>query len=329
MPVRSTVSVVIPCHNQARYLKAALRSVADQTVAPFETIVVDDGSSDGSSATAAAAGATVVRLPHSGVSIARNRGLATASGTFVIFLDADDELEPDAIESGLAVLERQPDAWMVARCCVLVNSAGKELPTNCPAPEDDDLYGQWLGRNLVWTPGAAVIRRAPLLAIGGFPAGVGPAADYAVYLELARAGRVVFDPRVAVRYRQHEANMSRDAVRMLRATLTVLRHEAAFVPASHRRRFHVGRRDWCTFYGEQVIQQLRLDLRHRRLGYPQFRAMAFLLRECPHLMFSHVKRKIRRLLAGYGRAEVEGTRFLEPEPAGTEPAGVPAPEPPH
>jgi hypothetical protein len=156
---------------------------------------------------------------------------------------------------------------------------------------------------------------------------VGPAADYAVYLELARAGRVVFDPQVAVRYRQHDSNMSRDAARMLRATLTVLGHEAAFVPVSHRRRFKEGRRGWCTFYGEQVIQQLRLDLRRRRLSSTQIRAVALLLRECPRLVFTHIRRKVRRLLAGHGSAEIESTRFLEPAPVTTESSRTPAPEP--
>jgi glycosyltransferase involved in cell wall biosynthesis len=306
------VSIVIPCRDQARYLVAALESVGRQTFASVETIVVDDGSSDETAAVAESAGAVVLRQRHAGVSTARNHGLAAARGLYVVFLDADDELEPDAIESGVSALERSPDAWMVARSCVLTDPEGAALPTNCPAPEAGDLYGQWLERNLVWTPGAVMFRRTPLVALGGFPPSIGPAADYAVYLELARSGRVIFDQRVAVRYRQHDANMSRDPIRMLQATLAVLRREEPRVPAQYREHFKRGRLDWCTFYGEQIIQQLRMDSRRRRLGSADVRAVALLLKECRGLVFTHLTRKLRRLAAGQPRAEVETGRFAPP-----------------
>jgi glycosyltransferase involved in cell wall biosynthesis len=319
----SPVSVVIPCRDQARYLSAALRSVAAQTFTPIETIVVDDESSDGTGSVAQAAGATVLRLEHSGVSTARNHGLCAATGRYVVFLDADDELEPDAVASGISALEQNPDAWMVARCCVLTDADGAALPTNCPAPVPGDLYSQWLQRNLVWTPGAVMFRRDPLLAMGGFPPEIGPAADYAVYLELARATRVIFDPRVAVRYRQHDSNMSRDAVRMLQATLAVLRREEPRVPRQYRPQLRQGRLDWCTFYGEQIIQQLRLDLRHGRLGMSHARAVGLLIKECRGLVFTHLTRKMRRLVGGGPPAEVEGGRFAPATPAAAERVDVP------
>ncbi len=243
-------SVVIPCLNQARYLRAALESVHTQSLSAIETIVVDDGSIDDTAAVADAAGAIVVRQSNQGLSAARNQGLRLANAPYVVFLDADDELERDAVESGVAALERRPDAWMVGRYCVLIDSQGRPLPTNSMAPKTADLYGEWLVRNLVWTPGAAVFRRQPLLDIGGFPPALGPASDYAVYLELARAGRVIFDLRQAVRYRQHDSNMSRDAIVMLErddgrvtpGTATRSGTTPTAVPARTRRLAHLLRR---------------------------------------------------------------------------------------
>jgi hypothetical protein len=145
---------------------------------------------------------------------------------------------------------------------------------------------------------------------------VGPAADYAVYLEIARANRVVFDSRVVVRYRQHDSNMSRDPSKMLRATLAVLRREEPRVPARYQRQFKAGRRDWCTFYGEQIIQQLRSDLRHRRLGHEQFDRALLLLRDCRSLAFTHLTRKLRRVLTGQAPTEIEPGRFA-PVPPGS------------
>src|SRR4029079_18430169 len=70
-----------------------------------------------------------------------------------------------------------------------------------------------------------------LQAIGGFPRDLGPAADYAVYLRLARTDRVGAVPRERVRSRQHDASMSRDPALMLRATLAALRREQRDAPA--------------------------------------------------------------------------------------------------
>jgi glycosyltransferase involved in cell wall biosynthesis len=303
------LSVVIPCLNQARFLRAALRSVAAQTCRPIETIVVDDGSTDETSAVAREAGAILLRQPNSGVSAARNRGLRDARGRFVIYLDADDELEPDAALTGVTSLERHRDAWMVARCCVLIDEAGTPMASNCLPPGSPDLYREWLERNLVWTPGAAVFRREEFAALGGFPPDVGPAADYAVYLELARLRRVVFEERNAVRYRQHRSNMSRDGARMLKATMDVLRRERTRLPPEYEAAFRRGLTAWQVFYGDQIIQQLRIDVRARRFGRQQLHAVVLLLKECPEVALMHFWRKLRRVAGGHPPAEVEPGRF--------------------
>lgn len=314
MPPSTLVTVVIPCHNQAHFLGAAVASVARQTWPHVETLVVDDGSSDDTAEVAVRAGAVVLRQNRGGVGAARNRGLAVAHGDLVIFLDADDELEPDAVASGVALLDSQPSADMAARCCVLMDAAGRLLPTRCDLAEHTaDLYAAWLARNLVWTPGAAVFRRAALAAIGGFPEDIGPAADYAVYLHFARHRHVAVDARPVVRYRQHASNMSRDAARMLEATLRVLAREAPHVPPQYRRVLREGRRAWCTFYGEEIVQGLRADIRAGRLGAAQVRAAAVLLRRCCSLAFGHAARKLGRVAGGHRPTAVEPGRFTPPD----------------
>jgi glycosyltransferase involved in cell wall biosynthesis len=303
------LTVVIPCRDQAHFLGAALESVARQNYPRIVTVVVDDGSSDATASLAAAAGAVVLRQAPSGVSVARNHGLAAADGEYVLFLDADDELMPDAVSTAVALLEREPDAAMVARCCRLIDIAGRDLPTNCPPPASDDMYGEWLVRNLAWTPGAVVFRRAALEAIGGFPNDLGPAADYAVYLTLARTTRVLFDAREVVRYRQHETNMSRDAGRMLRAVLAVLRRERPHVPPRYIDRYKEGLRAWRTFYGEEMIQQLRSASRARRLRRRDAADAALLVRQCGPLVLKNLGRKLLRVARGLPPSEVEPGRF--------------------
>ncbi|MBW2675194.1 MAG: glycosyltransferase [Deltaproteobacteria bacterium] len=92
------VSVVIPTWNEAEYLANLLTSLQNQTYEPFEIIVADWSSTDGTREVAASFGAIVVDIPERGVGPARNAGAAVASGDFLLFLDADTILQPTLIE---------------------------------------------------------------------------------------------------------------------------------------------------------------------------------------------------------------------------------------
>ncbi|MGH8638651.1 MAG: hypothetical protein ACREUZ_16060, partial [Burkholderiales bacterium] len=123
------------------------------------------------------------------------------------------------------------------------------------------------------------------------------AADYAVYLRLARAGAVVFQPEDLARYRQHSASMSRDPALMLRTTLAVLRRESRDAPSWARAQIRRGRTVWGEWYGEQIVQRLRNDWRSGRRGWAQVRAALTLVRRCPALALRHAVRKGRRVIA--------------------------------
>jgi len=105
------ISVVVPFYNNAGDLAACLASIAAQTVADLEVIMVDDGSADGSTGvaermTAADPRFRLLRLENGGPGRARNAGVAAASGEYLAFVDADDVLPPDAYATLLGVLER-------------------------------------------------------------------------------------------------------------------------------------------------------------------------------------------------------------------------------
>lgn len=88
------IAVVIPVHNQARYLGEALDSVARQTVAPAEIVVVDDGSTDDSGAVARARGVRTLTVERGGAGAARRAGATSTTAPLIAFLDGDDLLEP-------------------------------------------------------------------------------------------------------------------------------------------------------------------------------------------------------------------------------------------
>ena len=106
----STVSVLCPVHDGARYLAAALASARTQTRAADEIIVVDDGSSDDSAAIAESfADVRVVRAPHRGVAATRNTLVAAARGELVAFLDADDIWTPDKLALQVDFMRAHPE----------------------------------------------------------------------------------------------------------------------------------------------------------------------------------------------------------------------------
>ena len=94
-----SVSVVITCFNYERYVGAAVRSVLEQTAPPLEVIVVDDGSTDGSARVLRSFGERIRRIeqPNAGPVRAIERGFAATRGDVVLFLDADDLLDAQAI----------------------------------------------------------------------------------------------------------------------------------------------------------------------------------------------------------------------------------------
>lgn len=88
------IAVVIPVFNQAAYLGEALDSVAAQTLAPAEVVVVDDGSTDGSADVAEARGIRTLRIENRGVGPARWAGAQLTTAPLIAFLDGDDLLAP-------------------------------------------------------------------------------------------------------------------------------------------------------------------------------------------------------------------------------------------
>jgi glycosyltransferase involved in cell wall biosynthesis len=114
-PGPATVSVVVPLYNGAKHIAETLTSIADQTFAPREVIVVDDGSTDGGGDVARAhpLSPIVVSQRNLGVAVARNRGLSMAVGRWVAFLDQDDLWHPEHLERATTWLSLHPSEQIV------------------------------------------------------------------------------------------------------------------------------------------------------------------------------------------------------------------------
>ncbi len=106
------VSIIIPCYNQAEFLLQALKGLQKQTLRDFECIIVDDGSTDSSAQIAADFILTdkrfrLIKKPNGGTATARNAGLQSATGKYIQFLDADDELDTRKLELQTAMMDKE------------------------------------------------------------------------------------------------------------------------------------------------------------------------------------------------------------------------------
>ncbi|TRX20917.1 glycosyltransferase family 2 protein [Flavobacterium franklandianum] len=117
--MKSFVSIVVPCYNQAQFLDEALQCIYNQTHTNWECIIVNDGSSDHTEAVANGWVAKDARFVYvyknnGGVSRARNCGIEHAKAEFILTLDADDKYEATFLEKALAVLVNNAEIGIVS-----------------------------------------------------------------------------------------------------------------------------------------------------------------------------------------------------------------------
>lgn len=166
-----SAAIVIPCWNGEAFIGRAIASAQTQTWPDLEIIVVDDGSDDGSLDVIRGFGQAIrwSSGPNAGASAARNRGLGMTHADYVLFLDADDYLEPDSLSQWLETAQRH-DADVVFGPFAISGAAGmtRGIPPHPPASAFSILC-EWLeGR---FTPPCAVLWRGAFLkAIGGWNA---------------------------------------------------------------------------------------------------------------------------------------------------------------
>ncbi|MCH8245132.1 MAG: glycosyltransferase family 2 protein [Bacteroidetes bacterium] len=219
----SVVSVVIPVHNGAKYLKQAVESVRCQRWPNLEILIVDDGSTDDTADVARSLGASIqlISQEQSGAAVARNRGVAEAQGKWLAFLDADDLWTESKLELQINTLQSNPSidivfGHVVQFICPTLSVKEKALLA-CPP---DAVPG--------FHPGTMLLEKATFLNIGEFDTqwDVGEFVDwYAKAIEMGVKSTMLTD--ILMKRRLHNTNQgiykrdsySRDYLRILRASL--------------------------------------------------------------------------------------------------------------
>jgi hypothetical protein len=208
-----SVTVLTATRNRRRYLSEAIATVREQSITDWEMIVIDDASTDDTPAFLQGLHDPRVSWLRAerqgGQSRAYNLGLAKARGRYVMFLDDDDLLRPDALERLSGALEAQPHAVSAAGACRIFHDDGDSVRPYRPARAHtrimwrEFLFGWWSnsGQNLHRT---AVVRE-----VGGFDPASGPVHDRKLWLQLARRGPICVLPSVTMEYRQHATQVTK------------------------------------------------------------------------------------------------------------------------
>jgi hypothetical protein len=224
------VTAIIPAYNAQPFIGQALTSLAQQTLPPSHIIIIDDASTDATLSTIyqwqtsyPQQSMTVLsNARRCGVAFSRNRGLALANTTFVLWLDADDELEPHCIQILLIAQQSHPNLLLLAGIAVAINEAG--CPISQPLRPDYDIStwsrtAQWaevLRRNPIPSASGVLVHRPSLLKAGGFYSNV-KADDWEAWLRLLSPRdngdtdpilHIVSQEIPTVKVRRHGSNLS-------------------------------------------------------------------------------------------------------------------------
>jgi glycosyltransferase involved in cell wall biosynthesis len=215
------VSILLPVHNEARLLPAALRSLQRQTLTDWELVVINDGSTDATQdiLACAAAGDHRIRIrqqPKRGLVAALNAGLQNCRAPLVARMDADDVCHPQRLALQADFLDKHPEVTLVA--CQVRHVPRPRIRAGFLAYEDWQnglLDNAAIRRDMyVESPFAhpsVVYRRDAILKLGGYRQ-MGWAEDYDLWLRLAQQGAAFARiPRILLYWRDRPERLSRTA----------------------------------------------------------------------------------------------------------------------
>ncbi|KQW22254.1 hypothetical protein ASC80_02345 [Afipia sp. Root123D2] len=214
----SSFSVIVPCYNYARYLKACVDSILSQGV-DVHVLIIDDCSSDDTPAVGAelAKDPRVTFLRHEvnqGHIRTYNEGLALATGDYTALVSSDDLLTPGALQRAQAVLDAHPEVGMVYGHSIYFQSESDLPRPRIGKPRVDIWHGRdWIAQrcktatSCISSP-EVVVRTSLQQRLGGYRVDLPHAGDLEMWLRFAAYGTVAYLGEVdQAYYRKHSASM--------------------------------------------------------------------------------------------------------------------------
>jgi glycosyltransferase involved in cell wall biosynthesis len=229
------VSVIIPAYNAAAFIAETLASAQNQTYQDLEIIVVDDGSTDDTTAIVEGIAARdprvrLLRQSNQGVASARNFAIREARGSLVAPLDADDLWHPEKIARQISTMrERGPTVGLVYAWSSFIDERGQiiRLPERVSLLEGN-IFPFLIIRNLIGNGSVPLLRRACVMEVGGYDSslrarGCEGCEDLLLYLTIAAQYDVAVIPAFLIGHRKSAFTMSTNVDQMRRSRDLVIR----------------------------------------------------------------------------------------------------------
>jgi glycosyltransferase involved in cell wall biosynthesis len=180
------VSVIIPTYNRAQIVGEAINSVLSQSYDDFELIVIDDGSTDETKELVSSYIPRITYLyqGHQGVSAARNRGIASARGDYISFLDSDDLWLREKLSSQMRFMEPHPEYLICYTDEIWIRKGVRVNPMNKHRKHSGMIFEQCLPLCIV-SPSSVLIARKLLDEVGMFDETLEVCEDYDLWLRIA------------------------------------------------------------------------------------------------------------------------------------------------
>lgn len=292
------VTVICTVYNHQNYVVQALQSVLEQTYSRVELIVIDNSSSDDSSAhirELLANKPSITFIPNVtnfGLNRAFNQGLALAKGTYIVDLAADDLLLPDQIAKQVALFEQLPDTYgVVFSNAAFINEAGQVTGTHYPTDSEGhaqqtvpsgDVFSDVLASYFICTP-TMMMRRTVLDALGGYDESLSYE-DFDFWVRSSRTFQYAYLDEILTHKRLLPNAMSAQVMlpdnTLLASTLVVCRQAFALCAAPGEFRALAIRLRACVrkaFYAEQFPLACQFGALLRQIEPPGLLTSLFLL----------------------------------------------------
>ena len=211
-PVATTVSVIVPSYNAMAFVGQAVKSALDSPGLDVEVIEVDDGSTDGTLTVLKQFDGRVrtVRQERGGPYRARNLGAHLARGSWLAFLDADDDWLPGKLAAQLKLADEHVDLVYTDRLNFGNLSRVKERQSESVTLHDGDIFEPLLLGNFI-TLSSVLIRKSAFEKLGGFAVDRRGVQDWDMWLRYAASGGLVaLCSEPLTRYRIHAEQMTND-----------------------------------------------------------------------------------------------------------------------
>ena len=215
------VSVIIPCYNHAHFLSTAVKSVLSQSYAPIEIIVVDDGSTDNTKeVTGQFSNVKYIYQSNAGLSASRNKGIKESKGDYLLFLDADDWLNRDAITTNLRYFATNSGLAFVSGSYDNADGNGN-ITNEYKVSVNNNHYCRLLDYNYIGMI-ATVLFSKWVFNEFCFDTKLRGCEDHDLYLKIARKYPVLHHTEKIAVYRRHSNNMSSNNGMMIHTAFQIL-----------------------------------------------------------------------------------------------------------